>query len=82
MEEAEEAMKNAKTTEYKAKKEEYEAKKEEYEAKKDPLGYLEEKMVGSRCYDEDLLPINTLDFYEQRIVYNFRRIPGFPKNPN
>ncbi|OZH51479.1 hypothetical protein AFK68_30740, partial [Hydrocoleum sp. CS-953] len=74
-EEAKEAMKNAK-------KEEYEAKKEEYEAIESPLKYLEKKMVGDRCYGKDILPINTLDFYEQRIVYDFRRIPGFPQNPN
>ncbi|MGD1715904.1 tetratricopeptide repeat protein [Dapis sp. BLCC M172] len=110
MKEAEEAMKNAKEAMKNEKKEEYEAimrteeycqkidtakkekeeakeamknaKKEEYEAIESPLKYLEKKMVGDRCYGKDLLPINTLDFYEQRIVYDFRRIPGFPQNPN
>jgi len=82
MEQAKKEMNEAKKTEYQAKKENFDRRKAEYQAIKDPLRYLEEEMVGSRCYTQNNLPLDTLDFYEQRIVYNFRRIPGFPKNPN
>ena len=42
---------------------------------------LDEEMIQNSCYIENKIPIEVLDPYEQRILYDLRRIPGLPKNP-
>ncbi|AFY37583.1 Tetratricopeptide TPR_1 repeat-containing protein [[Leptolyngbya] sp. PCC 7376] len=43
---------------------------------------LEEQLVGSVCYGDDNRPISSLEPYEANIIYQLRRVPGFPKNPS
>jgi len=37
--------------------------------------------VGCACYKESGHPIDDFEKYEDRIVYDLRRIVGMPKNP-
>ncbi|MDJ0728758.1 MAG: hypothetical protein QNJ33_02085 [Crocosphaera sp.] len=44
--------------------------------------YLNEKMVKDTCDIEDKVPIEVLDWYERKMMYDLRRIPGLPENHN